>query len=202
MSAPPDHRFSLCVYCGSRPGARPEYTALAERLGKAIAQRGWRLVYGGGRAGLMGTVADAALAAGAPVTGIIPESLMKLEVGHAGLTELHVVQTMHQRKQMMAEHADAFVAMPGGIGTFEELFEVWTWRHLGYHDRPLGLLDAAGYWQPLLRFLEASVAEGFMSAHQMAALQSSDDVDALLDALQAASNPAGKTAEKTRLDRI
>jgi len=193
-----DHGFTLCVYCGSRPGVRPEYTALAQRLGAAIGRRGWCMVYGGGRAGLMGTVADAALAAGAPVIGIIPASLMRLEVGHVGLTELHVVQTMHQRKQMMAERADAFVAMPGGIGTFEELFEVWTWRHLGYHDRPLGLLDTAGYWQPMLRFLQSSVAEGFMSAPQMAALQNSDDVDALLDALQAASG----SASKTRLDQI
>jgi len=189
VAAPP---FSVCVYCGSRPGSRPEYTQLATVLGTAIGRRGWQLVYGGGRAGLMGTVADAALAAGARVVGIIPETLMRLEVGHHGLSELHVVQTMHQRKQMMAERSDAFVAMPGGIGTFEELFEVWTWRHLAYHDRPIGLLDVAGYWAPMLQFLQRSVAEGFMSADQMAMLQVADQADVLLDALlaQRGSSPA------------
>ncbi|OYU72501.1 MAG: Rossman fold protein, TIGR00730 family [Burkholderiales bacterium PBB5] len=154
-------------------------------MGTAIGRRGWQLVYGGGRAGLMGTVADAALAAGARVVGIIPESLMRLEVGHHGLSELHVVQTMHQRKQMMAERSDAFIAMPGGIGTFEELFEVWTWRHLAYHDRPIGLLDVAGYWAPMLQFLQRRVAEGFMGANQMAMLLVADEADALLDALLA-----------------
>jgi uncharacterized protein (TIGR00730 family) len=182
---PATQPFSICVYCGSRSGAQPAYTALAQQLGAAIGRRGWQLVYGGGRAGLMGTVADAALAAGARVVGVIPQTLMNLEVGHAGLTELHVVHTMHQRKQMMAERADAFIAMPGGIGTFEELFEVWTWRHLGYHDRPIGLLDAAGYWSPLLAFLHHSVAEGFMSPDQMATLVSDDETEALLDRLYA-----------------
>lgn len=177
--------FSICVYCGSRHGARPAYRALARRLGTAIAARGWQLVYGGGRAGLMGEVADAALAAGGRVVGVIPESLVRLEVGHAGLTELHVVQTMHQRKQQMAERADAFIAMPGGIGTFEELFEVWTWRHLGYHDRPLALLDAEGYWAPLRSFLERAADEGFMDQRQLAMLSVSDDVERLLDALAA-----------------
>lgn len=179
--------FSVCVYCGSRSGQRPEYLALARELGAAIGRRGWRLVYGGGRAGLMGAVADAALEHGAPVVGVIPESLMRLEVGHSGLTELHVVDTMHQRKHQMAECADAFIAMPGGIGTFEELFEVWTWRHLGYHDRPIGLLDTAGYWQPLLEFLRRSCAEGFMDAKQMAMLQTSGDVDSLLDLMAESS---------------
>jgi uncharacterized protein (TIGR00730 family) len=175
--------FSLCVYCGSRAGERPGYAAMARRLGASIGRRGWRLVYGGGRAGLMGIVADAALAAGASVVGVIPQSLMRREVGHAGLTELHVVQTMHERKTLMAERADAFVALPGGIGTLEELFEVWSWRHLGYHARPLGLLDAEGYWQPLLAFLQRTLAEGFVNREQLAMLQVDDDVDALLDAL-------------------
>jgi hypothetical protein len=178
--------FSVCVYCGSRPGTRPAYQVLAQALGTAIGRRGWQLVYGGGRAGLMGQVAEAALAAGARVVGVIPESLMRLEVGHAGLSELHVVQTMHQRKQMMAERSDAFIAMPGGIGTFEELFEVWTWRHLGYHDRPLGLLDAAGYWSPMVAFLNHAVTEGFMGNDQMAMLQVDSDVERLLDTLLAA----------------
>jgi uncharacterized protein (TIGR00730 family) len=179
--------FSVCVYCGSRAGTRPGYIALARRLGAAIGARGWQLVYGGGRAGLMGEVAEATLAAGGRVVGVIPDSLMKLEVGHAGLSELHVVQTMHQRKQMMAERSHAFIAMPGGIGTFEELFEVWTWRHLGYHDRPLGLLEAEGYWAPMVQFLRHSVREGFMDADQMAMLHLDDQVDRLLDALAAAA---------------
>ena len=177
--------FSVCVYCGSRPGARPAYRALAEALGTAIGQRGWQLVYGGGRAGLMGIVAGTTLAAGGRVVGVIPDSLMRLEVGHAGLSELHVVQTMHQRKQMMAERSDAFIAMPGGIGTFEELFEVWTWRHLGYHDRPLGLLDTEGFWAPMLGFLQHAVTEGFMGDDQMAMLHHDDRIDRLLDRLAA-----------------
>jgi len=177
--------FSVCVYCGSRNGVRHAYLDLALRLGTAIGRRGWQLVYGGGRAGLMGAVADATLAAGGTVVGVIPESLMNLEVGHAGLTELHVVQTMHQRKQLMAERSHAFIAMPGGIGTFEELFEVWTWRHLAYHDRPIGLLDAEGYWAPMLQFLRHSVAEGFMGDDQMAMLHSDDQVERLLDTLAA-----------------
>ena len=175
--------FSVCVYCGSRNGVRSAYRDLALRLGTAIGRRGWQLVYGGGRAGLMGAVADATLAAGGTVVGVIPESLMNLEVGHAGLTELHVVQTMHQRKQLMAERSHAYIAMPGGIGTFEELFEVWTWRHLAYHDRPIGLLDAEGYWAPMLQFLRHSVAEGFMGDDQMAMLHSDDQVERLLDTL-------------------
>jgi uncharacterized protein (TIGR00730 family) len=187
----PDGPFSVCVYCGSRNGVRPAYRALALRLGTAIGQRGWQLVYGGGRAGLMGAVADATLAAGGTVVGVIPDSLMTLEVGHAGLTELHVVQTMHQRKQMMAERSHAFIAMPGGIGTFEELFEVWTWRHLNYHDRPLGLLDAEGYWVPMLQFLHHAVAEGFMGDDQMAMLHSDDQVDRLLDTLAAQAGDPG-----------
>ena len=177
--------FSVCVYCGSRPGVRPAYRALAEALGTAIGQRGWQLVYGGGRAGLMGSVADATLAAGGRVVGVIPDSLMRLEVGHAGLSELHVVQTMHQRKQLMAERSDAFIAMPGGIGTFEELFEAWTWRHLGYHDRPLGLLDTEGFWAPMIAFLQHAVTEGFMGPDQMTMLHTETEAGRLLDRLAA-----------------
>ena len=177
--------FSICVYCGSRSGAKPGYAVLAQALGTAIGRRGWQLVYGGGRAGLMGIVANAALAAGGRVVGVIPESLMTLEVGHAGLTELHVVKTMHERKQLMAERSDAFVAMPGGIGTFEELFEVWTWRHLGYHQRPMGLLDAEGYWAPMVAFLTHAVAEGFMGDDQMSMLCVDDDAERLLATLVA-----------------
>ncbi len=159
--------LSICVYCGSRHGRDPAYTAAARALGAAIGSRGWQLVYGGGKVGLMGEVADATLAAGGRVVGIIPESLQKLEVGHPGLTELHVVPTMHMRKQMMAERADIFIALPGGIGTLEELYEVWTWRQLGYHDQPIGLLNTQSYYDGLLAFMNTTVAEGFLSATQM-----------------------------------
>ena len=175
--------FSVCVYCGSRHGARESYAAAARAVGTAIGERGWQLVYGGGRVGLMGELADAALAAGARVIGVIPETLMRREVGHAGLSELHVVPTMHLRKQTMAEHADAFVALPGGIGTLEELYEVWTWRQLGYHDQPIGLLDVDSYFAPLLEFMHRSVAEGFVSAEVLAMAQVDADPDRLLDRL-------------------
>jgi uncharacterized protein (TIGR00730 family) len=174
-------RPSVCVFCGSRPGADPRFAADAETLGRAIGERGWQLVYGGGRAGLMGLVANAALSAGAPVVGVIPQSLMDREVGHRGLTELHVVQTMHERKLMMAERSDAFIALPGGIGTFEELFEVWSWRQLGYHDKPLGLLNVAAYYDPLLGFMSATVQQGFVTAPQHDLLQVDTDAVALLD---------------------
>jgi len=165
------NKFSVCVYCGSRPGELPAYADAARAVGAQIGQRGWQLVYGGGRAGLMGVVADAALAAGASVVGVIPESLMGRELGHRGLTELHVVETMHQRKMMMAERSDAFLALPGGIGTFEELFEVWSWRQLGYHDKPLGLLNVAGYYDALLGFLMHSRDQGLMTTAQTDLLQ-------------------------------
>ena len=177
------NKLSVCVYCGSRPGAQPEYAEAARTIGTEIGHRGWQLVYGGGRAGLMGVVADAALAAGAPVTGVIPESLMGRELGHRGLTELLVVQTMHERKLLMAERSDAFLALPGGIGTFEELFEVWTWRQLGYHDKPLGLLNVAGYYDALLGFLAHSRDQGLMTTAQTDLLQVGDDPSALLQAL-------------------
>ena len=175
--------FSVCVYCGSRPGELPAYAEAARDIGHEIGRRGWQLIYGGGRAGLMGEVADAALAAGATVIGVIPESLMGRELGHRGLTELHVVETMHQRKMMMAERSDAFLALPGGIGTFEELFEVWTWRQLGYHDKPLGLLNVAGYYDALLGFLAHSRDQGLMTTAQTDLLQVGDDPSALLQAL-------------------
>ena len=176
-------KLSICVYCGSRPGAQPEYADAARSIGSEIGRRGWQLVYGGGRAGLMGIVADAALTAGAPVVGVIPESLMGRELGHRGLTELHVVQTMHERKLMMAERSDAFAALPGGIGTFEELFEVWSWRQLGYHDKPLGLLNVAGYYDTLLTFLRESERQGLMTNEQLTLLQVRNEPIALLDEL-------------------
>ncbi len=199
MSTTATRTFSLCVYCGSRAGADPAHLQAAEQLGQAIGRRGWRLVYGGGRVGLMGAVADATLAAGGTVVGVIPESLMRLEVGHRGLSELLVVRTMHERKQAMAERADAFVALPGGIGTFEELFEVWTWRHLGYHQHPIGLLDVKGYYEPLMAFLDRSVVEGFVNEAQMAMVERQSNVEELLDRLHAAAGAARPSAD---LDRI
>jgi uncharacterized protein (TIGR00730 family) len=183
--ATPKPTVALCVYCGSRPGLDAAYADAAREVGRQIGQRGWQLVYGGGRAGLMGQVADGALEAGARVVGVIPQSLMKRELGHPGLAELHVVDTMHQRKQMMAERSDAFLALPGGIGTFEELFEVWTWRQLGYHDKPLGLLNVAGYYDRLVDFLLTTQAQGFVPAAQAALLQVDTNVTSLLDTLAA-----------------
>jgi uncharacterized protein (TIGR00730 family) len=175
-----NRRLSLCVYCGSRSGSEAAYTEAAREVGTRIGELGWQLVYGGGRAGLMGVVADAALAAGAPVIGVIPSSLMERELGHADLTELHVVETMHERKLMMAERADAFLALPGGIGTFEELFEVWTWRQLGYHDKPLGLLNVAGYYDTLLGFITQVMERGFVNAAQRDLLEVDSNVPQLL----------------------
>jgi uncharacterized protein (TIGR00730 family) len=182
--------FSLCVYCGSKVGLHPGYEAAAREVGKLIGERGWQLVYGGGNAGLMGAVANAVLAADGRVVGVIPKSLMDREHGHTGLHELHVVDTMHQRKQMMAERADAFLALPGGIGTFEELFEVWTWRQLGYHDKPVGLLNVEGYYDTLLSFLDQSVAQGFVPPAQHALMQSSSDPTELLSGLAHAATHA------------
>jgi uncharacterized protein (TIGR00730 family) len=158
----------ICVYCGSRQGALPAYADAARAFGTLIGRAGHGLVYGGGNVGLMGAVADAVLAAGGPVIGVIPEALVQREVGHQGLSEQHVVPDMHVRKRMMAERADAFVALPGGIGTLEELYEVWTWRQLGYHDKPVGLLNVRGFYDALLTFMDHTVAEGFLDPAQRA----------------------------------
>lgn len=173
--------LSVCVYCGSRPGTQPSFVRAAAQIGTSIGRRGWQLVYGGGRVGMMGHVADAALAAGARVVGVIPQSLMRREVGHPGLSELHVVDTMHERKRLMADRSDAFVALPGGIGTFEELFEVWSWRHLAYHDRPIGLLDVDGYYQPLVGLLRQAAGSGFVTDDQIGMVDVCDDAETLLD---------------------
>jgi uncharacterized protein (TIGR00730 family) len=191
--------FTLCVYCGSRHGDDPAYTDAARAIGRAIGERGWRLVYGGGKVGLMGEVADAALAAGAQVVGVIPELLRDKEVGHPGLSELHIVQTMHQRKQRMAELSSAFLALPGGIGTFEELFEVWTWRQIGYHDQPLGLLNVSGYYDALLAFLDQTCQSGFISPAQQAMLTVDTDPAALLDRLAAQSSNATQPDDFRRI---
>lgn len=175
--------FSICVYCGSKPGSNPLFTQAAVTVGQWIAARGGQLVYGGGSGGLMGVVADATLAAGGRVVGIIPKALVEKEWAHHGCTELHIVDNMHERKRMMAERADAFLALPGGIGTLEELFEVWTWRQLGYHDKPIGLLNTAGYYDGLLAFLVQAVNSGFMGDWQMGLVRSSDAPTELLSEL-------------------
>ncbi|GAC1607315.1 MAG: TIGR00730 family Rossman fold protein [Ramlibacter sp.] len=175
--------FSICVYCGSRAGNTPAFAAIAREVGQWIGRNEGQLVYGGGNNGLMGVVADATLESGGRVVGVIPKALVEREFAKLDCTELHVVDSMHERKRMMAQRADAFLALPGGIGTFEELFEVWTWRQLGYHDKPLGLLDAGGYYAPLLAFLRTSVAQGFMNEWQMGLLRVDSDCATLLSAL-------------------
>jgi uncharacterized protein (TIGR00730 family) len=182
--------MSLCVYCGSRTGNEPSHADAADEVGTLIGRLGWQLVYGGGRAGLMGRVADAAIVAGARTVGVIPLSLMQRELGHPDLDELHVVQTMHERKQMMAERSDAFIALPGGIGTFEELFEVWTWRQLGYHDKPIALLNVDGYYDKLIEFLAQTQRQGFVHAAQRELLLVDSDAPRLLGRIAEAASRA------------
>ena len=190
--------FSVCLYCGSRPGLNPEFATAAQEVGTWIGEHGGQLVYGGGRGGLMGVVADATLRAGGRVVGVIPKALVEKESAHRDCTELHIVDTMHDRKRMMAERADTFLALPGGIGTFEELFEVWTWRQLGYHDKPIGLLNTAGYYDKLLGFLKASVEQQFLGDWQMDLIRSDTDPVSLLKKLVEAAG----LATKPRLDEI
>lgn len=191
--------FSVCVYCGSRTGKQPEFASLARQVGNWIGLHGGQLVYGGGRNGLMGLLADATLEAGGRVIGVIPQALVEKEWAHTGCTELHIVENMHERKRIMAEHADAFLAMPGGIGTLEEFFEVWTWRQLGYHDKPVGLLNYEGYYDGLLGFLDSAVKQGFMSDWQMDLIRTGPGAGALLQTLVEA---AGMAFAKPRLDQI
>lgn len=175
----------VCVFCGSSPGARPSYRDAAVRLGAAIAARGLGLVYGGAHVGLMGVVADAALAARGEVIGVLPRALEARELAHRGLSELHVVESMHERKARMAELSDCFIALPGGVGTLEETFEAWTWTQLGLHAKPCALLDVDGYYAPLQTFLEGAVTERFVRSEHRAMLLVDDDPERLLDALAA-----------------
>ena len=163
--------FNVCVYCGSKPGLEPQFAQVAQQVGQWIGQHGGQLVYGGGKAGLMGVVAQATLEAQGRVVGIIPKALMEREMAFTQCQELIVVETMHERKRLMAERSDVFVALPGGIGTLEELFEVWTWRQLGYHDKPIGILNTAGYFNHLLAFLKTSVTQELLSDWQMNLVQ-------------------------------
>lgn len=180
----------ICVFCGSMHGAKPEYTAAAEALGRAIAGKGYTLVYGGGNVGLMGVLAESAMQAGGRVIGIIPERLFAM-VEQQELTELLVVRDMHERKALMQEKADAFIALPGGIGTMEELFEVWSWRYIGYHHKPVGILDIGGFYAHLRALLSHMVDEGFVRKEIYEDLIWEEDAARLLQRLEerAASQP-------------
>lgn len=180
----------LCVFCGSSPGNKPEYLAAAQQLGTALAKAGIGLVYGGAQVGLMGAVADAALAAGGEVIGVIPRHLVERELAHEGLTTLHEVGSMHERKAMMADLSDGFIALPGGVGTFEELFEVWTWGQLGHHQKPCALFNAAGYYDQLIAFLDHALAEGFMRQPYRDMLIVDTEAAALLDKVRAYAPPS------------
>lgn len=171
----------VCVYCGANRGNDPAYAAAAQAMGRALAKRGIGLITGGGRVGLMGVVADAALEAGGTVTGIIPEALMKKELAHRGLTDLVVTASMHERKSRMAELADGFVALPGGLGTYEELFEIWTWAQLGWHGKPCGVLNAAGFYDKLVAFLDGATEAAFLKPEHRAMLVVESDPDRLID---------------------
>ena len=180
----------LCVFCGSSTGRRAIHADAARALGMSLVRRGLGLVYGGGSIGLMGVVADAVLAGGGSVIGVIPEGLYSAEIAHAGLTELHVVASMHDRKAMMMSLADGFVALPGGLGTFEELLEVLTWLQLGIHRKTVALLDVDGYWRGLRRLLDDAVTEGFLDEARAAQLLVESDVDVLLDRMRDWTPPA------------
>ncbi|MGE4329297.1 TIGR00730 family Rossman fold protein [Diaphorobacter sp.] len=194
-----DVAFSICVYLGSRPGNNPLFTEAAVAVGRWIGQRGGQLVYGGGLSGLMGTVAEATRQAGGRVVGVIPQALVDKELANHLCDELHIVNTMHERKAMMAERCDAFIALPGGIGTLEELFEVWTWRQLGYHDKPIGLLDIDGYYSSMLGFLQHAVHNGLMSDWQMDLIRTGAEPHALLASLV---QDAGVNAETITLRSV
>jgi uncharacterized protein (TIGR00730 family) len=183
---------SICVFCGASPGRDARYAAAATLTGATLARRGIRLVYGGGRLGLMGAVADAALAAGGEVIGVIPRGLVDRELAHPGLTDLRIVDTLHERKAEMADLADAFVALPGGLGTLEELAEVLSWAQLDLHAKPIGLLDVDGFFGALEAFLDHAVAEGFVAERHRRMLLRDDDLDELLQRFDAWEPPIGR----------
>jgi uncharacterized protein (TIGR00730 family) len=180
----------VCVYAGSNPGSHPAYADAAQALAHTMAERGIGLVYGGGKVGLMGVLADTILEAGGEAIGVMPRALIEREIGHRGLTELRVVDSMHERKALMAELSDAFVAVPGGIGTLEELIEVYTWSQLGIHDKACGVLNVRGYYDHLAALLDHAVAEGFLRPQHRAVLSVADEPAALLDRLAAYEPPA------------
>ncbi|MFC3126974.1 TIGR00730 family Rossman fold protein [Pseudoroseomonas globiformis] len=189
----------VCVFCGSNPGLNPAYASAARALGRAIAARGLGLVYGGGHVGLMGIVADAAMREAAEVIGIIPETLMRREVGHGAITDLRVVSTMHERKAMMADLSDGFIVLPGGIGTLEEAVEAFTWTQLGIHDKGLVFLDTAGYWQRMGAVFDHMVSEGFLHEKHRALVTLAETPEEALDALEDFTPvTVEKWAEKTQ----
>ncbi len=185
---------TVCVFCGSRPGNGPGFVAAATALGTELARRKLTLIYGGASVGLMGTIADAVLAGGGRAVGVLPFSLQERELGHQGLHELHLVNSMHERKALMAKRADAFIAMPGGFGTFDELFEIVTWGQLGLHQKPIGLLDVSGYFQSLLAMVRRGVEDGFIPEAHAQPFAISDSASKLLDQLQ--TGPTMKATEK------
>ncbi len=173
----------VCIFCGSYQGTQPMYMTAAHAMGMGLAQRGLGLVYGGGRVGLMSAVADGTLAGGGKAVGVIPQSLVDRELAHPNLSEIHVVTSMHTRKAMMAEISDAFIAMPGGFGTLDELFEIITWAQLGFHHKPIALLNIGGYFDPLLTFIDHMATEGFIKPKDREAVLVKNEVDELLDTL-------------------
>jgi uncharacterized protein (TIGR00730 family) len=182
----------VCVFCGASSGVDPRYMAAARAVGEGLARKGIGLVYGGGRVGLMGAVAEAALAAGGEVIGVIPQGLVDRELAHPGLSELLIVETLHERKAMMAERADAFIALPGGLGTLEELAEVVSWAQLELHTKPIGLLDVGDYWALLLAWLDFAVAEGFVARTHRRLVIRGDSLESLLEAFAAWMPPPGR----------
>ena len=182
----------VCVFCGSSEGSRPIYAEAARHMGQELARRGLGLVYGGGKVGLMGAVADAALEAGGEVVGVIPDALVSKEIGHKGLSELHVVGSMHERKKLMADLSDGFVALPGGYGTFEELLEVLSWAQLSIHEKRWSLLDVVGYWRPLVSLFDRAVAEGFVRPDHRELVLMAEKPDELLDLMTRHEPPASK----------
>ncbi|MFP4519232.1 MAG: TIGR00730 family Rossman fold protein [Oceanicaulis sp.] len=180
---------SICVYCGSNTGAAAEYRSAAKAMGEALAARGIKLVYGGGQVGLMGVLADACVDAGGEVIGVIPDFLHQKEIAHPRVQDMRIVTSMHERKLMMAEESDAFIAMPGGLGTMEELFEVWTWSQLGRHEKPVGVLNVNGYYDGLMDFLDHMRGEGFVEAKHRGMLKCAETPDAIVDALEAYEFP-------------
>lgn len=190
----------ICVYCGSNPGVRPAYADAARRFGRLLGERGLGLVFGGGHVGLMGVVADAALGAGGEVTGVIPQALVDRELAHPDVQDMRIVRTMHERKALMAELADGFVALPGGLGTLDELFEIWTWAQLGLHGKPIGLLEVDGFFAPLVAYLDRAATEGFVRSEQRAMLLVETEPARLLERFQAYVAPrVGKWLEREML---
>ena len=180
---------SVCVFCGSRDGNDPAYVAAAKATGTAIARRGWKLVYGGGRVGMMGALADAALAEGGEVIGVMPRALLTREVAHPDISRLHLVTSMHRRKALMSSLSDGFMTLPGGYGTLEEFFETLTWAQLGLHTKPCALLDVVGFWQPMLAMVGNQIAAGFVPVEHLRLILAGDEPDVLLDRMAAYDPP-------------